>query len=46
MGLYLLKRPAKTVKANEEGDRMFPWWFVAIAYIAGMIVGNVLTRDQ
>lgn len=32
------------IKANEEGDRMLPWWLVAIAYIAGMIVGNVLTR--
>ena len=23
---------------------MFPWWLVAMAYIVGMIVGNVLTR--
>lgn len=23
---------------------MFPWWLAALAYIAGMIVGNILTR--
>lgn len=29
---------------NEEGDEMLPWWLAVIAYIVGMIVGNVLTR--